>query len=82
MNRRELIKAIVPLSLTPILVKGNTNNIKSIEIKEQTSKYIILVNPTSRLDPEQLSENLRGILPEGTPILVGFEEDLKIFKID
>ena len=79
MNRRELIKAIIPIAAISLVVKEDV--VAQVFKLDKEAKYIVLINPVSGIDPDDFCINANSVLPVGTPVFVGHEEDLKIFKL-
>lgn len=79
MKRRELLKAILPLAATPIFL-GKELVGQSVKV-DKDSKYVILIKPSARIDLLDFIELAKEVFPEGTPVFIGEEEDIKIFKL-
>jgi hypothetical protein len=85
MDRRELLKAIVPLIGAPVLVKGEEVG-KAFKI-EPDGKYLVFVN-SSMFDHSTIEEICNTApLPAGTPVYPifpyneGMDEAIRIFKL-
>jgi hypothetical protein len=65
MNRRELIKAILPIVAIPVMAKGEEVG-KKFKIKPD-AKYVVFVN-ADKVDPEDFCRTPGSGLPEGTPV--------------
>ena len=83
MNRRELIKSIVPLALTPMVVQGKEVG-KVVKVDPQ-AKYLVFLSDRCGLDIEAFCR-MESPLPIGTPVYMvrGEEIDdaIRIYKVD
>ncbi len=89
LNRRDLLKAILPVAASPILVKGQEVG-KSFKL-ESDSKYEVFINGNI-VDVESFCRSVphdqRGI-PPGTPVHVvlpygeqTMDDAIRIFKVN
>lgn len=95
MNRRELVKALVPMAAVPLLIKGEA--VGSVIKIDPNSKYIVFINEECGLDPEKFCEWETG-LPSGTAVWMvrptpvkdsegnilsrTLDETIRIFKVE
>lgn len=88
MNRRELLKPLAAVALTPLIVKGQEVG-KSVAIEPETkTKYAIFVDG-DMVDVYGLIDSLSGTFPPGTPLYAvlvprgkTIDDAIRIFKVD
>jgi len=88
MNRRELIKAIIPVAGIPLLVRGQDVG-RAFKV-EPNAKYVVFLN-ADKIDPRDFADNATG-LPPGTAVHAVFlnpnnpndtmDSLIRIYKVD
>lgn len=85
MNRRELLKAILPVAAVPVLVKGQEVG-KAFKV-EPDAKYVVFLN-ADKVDVQAFAEHERA-LPGGTVIHSVYlnsgdtmDEVVRIYKVE